>query len=287
MKVAHVWWVLLVAGLWLGWGLATAARADVPVAAACGVVPSGMACVQGGWFWRGTDDGPADTRPRERVWIETFYMDLTEVTTEAFEACRKTKKCGAAKPFYPDYDRPRQPMVAVSWHRAVQYCAAMGKRLPTEAEWEKAARGPDGALHPWGNEAATCEKAVIRDETGRSCGVPMDGPWPKKGRTFEVGSRKAGVYGLFDMSGNAWEWVNDWHSKSWKKCGAECQGVNPKGPCDGKDPCRGHTMRVVRGGSWYWTAEYATGAYRRPHYPNNRPFHHFGFRCAASPKPRN
>jgi sulfatase modifying factor 1 len=259
-----------------------AVRAE-PAAAPCATPPAGMVCVPGGWFWRGTDDGPADTHPRERVWVDTFYMDLTEVTTEAFEACRKGRRCGAAKPFYPDFSRPKQPMVAVSWYRAVEYCKAVGKHLPTEAEWEKAARGPDGALHPWGDEPATCTRAIIMDDTGRSCGVPMDGPWPKKGRTFEVGSRPAGAYGLFDMSGNAWEWVYDWYSKSWAACGDRCRGENPKGPCDGADPCRGHSMRVVRGGSWYWPAEYATGAYRRPHYPNNRPFHHFGFRCAASP----
>ncbi len=242
----------------------------------------GMACIPGGWFLRGSADGPEDTRPRERVWVDTFLMDTHEVTNEAFQACRAKKKCGYNKPFYPDFDRARQPVVAVSWFRAVEFCLAAGKHLPTEAEWEKAARGTDGALHPWGNEPATCERAIIKEGKKRSCGVEMDGPWPKTGRTFEVGARPAGVYGLFDMSGNAWEWVFDWHSKSYAECGAACRGSNPRGPCDGKEPCPGHAERVVRGGSWYWDASYATAIHRRPHFPNNRPFHHFGFRCAAS-----
>ncbi|MCC6622942.1 MAG: SUMF1/EgtB/PvdO family nonheme iron enzyme [Deltaproteobacteria bacterium] len=250
--------------------------------APCGAPPDGMACVPGGWFWRGTDDGPPDTRPRERVWVDTFYMDKTEVTTEAFEACQKAKKCGYGKPFYPDFSRPKQPMVAVTWYRAVEFCQAHGKHLPTEAEWEKAARGPDGRLHPWGDEEATCERAIIMDATGRSCGVKMESKWPDKGRTFEVASRPAQLYGLFDMSGNAWEWVADWYSPSYAACGDKCRGADPRGPCDGKEPCRGHDQRLVRGGSWYWPAKYATAVWRRPHYPKNRPFHHFGWRCAMS-----
>lgn len=250
--------------------------------AACVTPPPGMACVPGGWFWRGSDDGPADTRPRERVWVDTYYMDVTEVTTEAFENCQKAKKCGYGKPFYPDFSRPKQPMVAVTWFRAVEYCKAQGKHLPTEAEWEKAARGPDGRTHPWGDEPATCERAIIMDAKGRSCGVKMTSKWPDKGRTFEVASRPAYLYGLYDMIGNAWEWVADWHSKSYAECGAKCRGADPKGPCDGADVCPGHDQKVVRGGSWYWPEKYATATWRRPHYPRNIPFHHFGFRCAAS-----
>ena len=92
------------------------------------------------------------------------------------------------------------------------------------------------------------------------------------------------------MAGNSWERVADWYSPSWAACGADCEGVDPKGPCGGGDPCPGHDERVVRGGSWYWPAKHATTWHRRPHTPANKPvFHHFGFRCAASleaaPKP--
>ena len=84
------------------------------------------------------------------------------------------------------------------------------------------------------------------------------------------------------MMGNSWEWVLDWYSKSYADCGEACEGIDPKGPCDGAERCPRHYMKVVRGGSWYWDASRATGVFRRPHFPANEPFHHFGFRCAAS-----
>jgi len=248
----------------------------------CGQAPEGMACVQGGPFVRGAADGPKNARPADEVWLQTFYVDVNEVTHAAYKSCEGENRCPAASPFYEDFDRPDQPMTGMSWYGAVSFCSESGKHLPTEAEWEKAARGPNGALHPWGDEPATCERAIIRDDSGRSCGVKQRGRFPDKGRTFVVGSRPAGAYGLHDMVGNAWEWVYDWYSSSWTACGEACQGVDPKGPCDGREPCSHHKWRVVRGGSWYWDASYATGIRRRPHVPTNRPFHHFGFRCAAS-----
>jgi len=241
-----------------------------------------MACIPGGAFIRGSDDGPANTRPAAEVWLQTFYMDRYEVTFAEYKACQATKECPRAGPLYNDFSRPRQPMTGVDWYAAVAYCRAQGKHLPSEAQWEKAARGPDGALHPWGNEPADCERAVIKDAKGRSCGVKKRKEHPDKGRTFEVGSRPAGVYGLFDMSGNSWEWVADWASKDYGACGAACAGLDPLGPCAGEEPCPKHDERVVRGGSWYWDRTYATAIHRRTHVPNNDPFHHFGFRCAAS-----
>lgn len=248
----------------------------------CFTPPKGMACIEGGYFIRGSDDGPKNTRPKARIWLETFYMDLYEVTFEEYQSCVRAGKCNPSGPQYKDFSRPRQPIVGVSWYDADKYCKAMGKHLPTESEWEKAARGPDGDLYPWGNQPATCERAIIMDKTGRGCGVKKLGGHPEKGRTWEVGSRPPGHYGLFDMAGNSWEWVADWYSDSYYACGEDCFGVNPKGPCKGAETCPGRNMKIVRGGSWYWPSEYATAIYRRPHYPNNKPFHHFGFRCAAS-----
>ncbi len=263
-------WALLVA---------TAAEAS-PAALPCGATPDGMACIAGGPFVRGTDGEPANARPRATLWVQTFWMDLREVTFGEYKACERKGKCPKAGPKYSDFNRPKQAMTGVNWFDARAYCQAQGKRLPTEAEWEKAARGPDGALHPWGNAPATCARAVIMDKSGRSCGVKKLHSQPEKGRVLEVATRPAGAYGLYDMSGNSWEWVADWFSPSYAKCGAACAGDNPKGPCGGADKCPGHHEKIVRGGSWYWPAHMATGVWRRPHAPDNEPFHHFGFRCA-------
>jgi formylglycine-generating enzyme required for sulfatase activity len=264
----------------------------------CGEAPEGTACVPGGWFIRGVDEDPhwpcwqagrprkvpPDSVPASRVWTDTFYMDLTEVTVAAYRACVKAGACKRAGPSYSDFSRPGQPITGISWFDARQFCEAQGKHLPTEAEWEKAARGPDGELYPWGNEPANCERAVIRDDAkgGRSCGVEKHGGHPEKGRVLKVGSRPAGRYGLFDMVGNAEEWTADWYGESWAACGEPCQGINPRGPCPGADRCPGHPYKSVRGGSWYWPAVHAKGSHRRPHFPKNRPFHHYGFRCAAN-----
>ncbi len=248
----------------------------------CEAAPEGMACVPGGPFLRGTDDGPKDTRPAATVWVETFFMDLNEVTYAEYKKCVSEKQCRRAGPNYSDFNHPKQPITGVSWFDSVKYCEVHGKHLPTEAEWEKAARGTDGRVYPWGSEPATCERAVFKNRKGRSCGVKKAGKRPEKGRPFHVGSKPPGVHGLFDMAGNSWEWVYDWHSRSYEKCGEDCLGVNPRGPCGGKENCQRRRRRVVRGGSWYWEADMATTFYRRSHVPGNDPFHHFGFRCAAS-----
>ncbi|MFY0536077.1 formylglycine-generating enzyme family protein [Nannocystis pusilla] len=249
--------------------------------------PPGMACIPAGWFIRGSDTGPEHARPQARVWLQTYYLDLNEVTYAEYKACVKAKGCDPkGGPAYSDFDRPKQPVNGVNWFHAEGYCKAQGKRLPSEAQWEKGARGPDGALHPWGDEPATCERAILKDETGRGCGVKKQGSKPDTGRPWEVGSRAPGRYGLYDMSGNSWEWVADWFTRSYAECGADCEGIDPLGPCakDGEvaRECPGKLRKIVRGGSWYWDASYATGVWRRPHFPSNRPFHHFGFRCAAN-----
>lgn len=244
-------------------------------------LPAGMACIPGGPFVRGADDGPPDARPAATVVVGTFLMDIDEVTFGQYTACARSGRCTPARPKYVDFDHPRQPMTGLDWFQADAYCRAHGKRLPTEAEWEKAARGPDGARYPWGDEPATCERAVIMDGAGRACGVRKRGSGPEKGKPWPVGSRPPGVYGLRDMAGNCDEWVADWYSKDWAACGKACAGRDPRGPCDGAPRCQGHRRRVVRGGSWYWPGDRAAGFVRRAHVPSNDPAHHFGFRCAA------
>jgi sulfatase modifying factor 1 len=263
----------------------------------CGQAPPGMSCVPGDEYMVGWDGelhpdcdqhsfqrrNRSNTRGEHKVTLSPFFMDRTEVTNAAYRGCIRAGKCPKAGPNYRDFKRPSQPVTGVSWYDAVAFCQAQGKRLPSEVQWEAAVRGPDGALNPWGNEPATCELAVIRDpKLGRSCGVKKSGGSPEKGRVLEVGSRPAGRYGLFDMIGNAEEWTADWYTHDWKVCGTPCVGIDPKGPCQGQDRCKGHRYRTVRGGSWYWPSNHATGVHRRPHKPSNKPFHHFGFRCAAS-----
>lgn len=255
---------------------------DGTVMQPCAAAPSKMSCIPGGPFVRGSDDGPENTRPRSTVWVQTFYMDQYEVTYAEYQACMKDLGCNKARPRYTDYDHPNMPMTGVSWHDAARYCEVHGKQLPTEAQWEKAARGPDGKLYPWGDDPVSCERAIYRDASGRGCGLKKQFSKPETGRPWDVGSRPVGVYGLFDMVGNSWEWVADWYSKSFAACGADCEGVDPKGPCAGLETCTSTRNKIVRGGSWYWEAEKATGIYRRAHVPSNDPFHHFGFRCAAT-----
>lgn len=248
----------------------------------CAAAPEAMSCIPGGPTVRGHDKRDKNARPAATITVSTFYMDRFEVTNAQYEACTQSGACAKAGPRYRGFGDDTQPVTGVSWFDAKQYCEARGKRLPTEAEWEKAARGPDGELNPWGNQRPTCRRAVIKNDEGRACGVPKPYSKPEVGRIFEVGKKPAGRYDLHDMSGNAEEWVADWYTTSFEACGESCQGVDPKGPCGGADACPGHTRRVLKGGSWYWPASHATGFHRRGNVPSNRPYHHFGFRCAAS-----
>ncbi len=262
--------------------------------APCGTPAEGMACVPGGWFVRGLDadphscdqmDQPRDGRsslvPSSRVWVDTFYIDVTEVTNAAYQECVSAGDCERAGPLYRDFDAPTQPITGLTWFQARDFCRWRNARLPTDAEFEKASRGPDGELHPWGDAPADCARAIIMDDTGRACGVQKRGQHPESGRIWEVASRPPGRYGLHDMVGNAEEWTADWWTTDWATCGADCAGPDPRGPCNGVDDCPGHRYRSVRGGSWYWPAQHATGPHRRRYPPNNDPPHHFGFRCAV------
>jgi formylglycine-generating enzyme required for sulfatase activity len=261
----------------------------------CAAPPEGMACVPGGWFTRGVPEplhvcdqsdqgegGDIGAHPEARVWLDSFFIHQTEVTHAAYQQCAASGGCPPARPLYRDYDAPTQPMTGMSWFDADAYCRAQGMRLPSEAQFEAASRGPNGELYPWGDAPATCDRAIIMDERGRACGVPKRGSSPETGRIWEVGSRPAGRYGLYDMVGNAEEWVADWWTPSYGACGEACEGIDPRGPCAGEAPCEGHRYRVVRGGSWYWPVVHATGIHRRRYAPANQPAHHFGFRCAVT-----
>jgi formylglycine-generating enzyme required for sulfatase activity len=235
-----------------------------------------MACVEGGTFTLGDASEQPDEREPGEVYVDTFYMDVFEVTNEGYEPCIEAERCRRPRAF-DGFGDARQPVVNASWFDAVAYCEMVGKRLPTEAEWERAASGVADTRFPWGDEELGCERAVIKDERrGEGCG---------RRRTHPVGSRDPGHFGLHDMAGNVHEWVYDWYSPCLRgcegECGEACFGRNPRGPCGGQEPCPGHELRSVRGGSWYWPLERARASARRGSDPPNRwPPHRFGFRCA-------
>ncbi|MGF1468465.1 MAG: formylglycine-generating enzyme family protein, partial [Sandaracinaceae bacterium] len=250
------------------------------------VGPDGMACVPGGSFVRGRDDGPAEEAPAARVTVSTFFLMRDEVTQQAYRACVEAGVCGRAPP-YRGYLGPRQPAVGMTWADADTYCRREGWRLPTEAEWERAAGGPPDTRFPWGDEVPSdpCERAIVRTRAGRGCG---------RGTTWDVGSRPPGPWGLRDMAGNVWEWVADHGSACYRgcrrSCDEACEGVDPRGLCGGgRRPCPAALgQRLVRGGSWWHPIERATVTARRS-VPGANPTHHrFGFRCAAdAPGPRS
>jgi formylglycine-generating enzyme required for sulfatase activity len=252
-----------------------------------------MACVPAGWYLRGVDEDthrceqmgqPRDGRPMSspsaQVWLDTFWIDRTEVTVAAWHACVEAGACERVRALYPGFSDPDQPMTGQDWFQSLAYCQWRGATLPTEAQWEAAARGPAGTTFPWGEEPADCDRAILEDGRGRSCGRRQPGSTPERGRVWPVASLPAGHFGLFDMAGNAEEWVMDWWTPDWDACGEACAPVNPRGPCEGSETCPGRRYRVIRGGSWYWDGSHATGWHRRRHTPDNRPPHHFGFRCA-------
>jgi formylglycine-generating enzyme required for sulfatase activity len=242
----------------------------------CAKAPAGMSCIPGGPAIVGDDKEKGS--PRRVVEISTFYIDQKEITHAQFAACVAAKACepldiptfnkGIMAPFVGS-DQPAMPL---DWPRAQAVCIWSGKRLATEWEWEKAARGPNGDLWPWGNDAFACDKAQVRDCAPKGCK-------PYKGKANEWdcvehatkpgGSYPAGHYGLFDMAGNGYEWTSTWYlgdtSASGKSaCGDRCNGRDPRGPCDGNYPCpKQDAKKVLKGGSWYWPSSQATPFYRR------------------------
>ena len=239
--------------------------------------PDGMACVTGGTFVIGDNEGRPDERPAGEVTLSSFFMDVTEVTNTAYRACMAAGDC-PRHARYVGFLRGRQPVVGVSWQGAVDFCRSRGKRLPTDAEFERAARGERNTRFPWGDdEANVCDHALVRTRRGTGCGTEV---------TADVGSRPAGHFGLRDIAGSVHEWVADRYSPCLRgcarACGDACFGTNPRGPCADEASCPGHPLRSIRGGSWYWPAERARGAARRGARPTNEAGHRFGFRCAQS-----
>jgi len=226
-----------------------------------------MVLVPAGEFTMGSAMGDPDERPPHQVYLDSFLIDTYEVTVGQYATF--LKEGGGHPP--SDWEamnrlaHQKRPVSNVDWSDAAAYCKWAGKRLPTEAEWEKAARGTDGRLYPWGNEPPTLRHANF-GQTG-----PIN-----HGALSPVGSFEEGKspYGLYDMAGNAWEWVSDWYDDNYYKASPP---RNPEGPSMGG-------FKVIRGGSWNSSSRVLRSSDRYWDPPTFRSQYFPGFRCVKKPQ---
>ena len=224
-----------------------------------------MVLVPAGKFSMGSNEGDLNEKPVHLVYLDTYYIDKFEVTNARYRACVQTGICQAplqATSFVRAdyYDSARYdnfPVIYVNWEMAKTYCEWRGARLPTEAEWEKAARGTDRRVYPWGNEPS---------ETHANYNQSV-------GDTIAVGSYQNGrsPYGAYDMAGNVWEWVADWYQDNYYASLGE-NASNPQGPASGQE-------KVLRGGSFYY-GDYIIRSANRGWNDPTGVGSGFGFRCA-------
>ena len=288
-------WIMVGAGLVL-WGVmifGSPPSRGGPKAGQCTSSRPEMVCVSAGMFKMGSYIGDRDEEPPHFVYLDEFLIDRNEVTFESFTRCVRAGRC--AKPHYAILHQrakkssskskkkgkkktvkkvqikvhPRYPVVGVDWANANKYCTSLGKRLPTEAEWEKAARGVDARRYAWGNRKPNCKLANFE-----ACGKGIN----------KVGQHPKGKspYGALDMTGNVWEWVADWYDARYYSNPAAKR--NPKGPTNTKDPVTGQSKyryKVLRGGSYSGSPSPLWASYRFRLMPNMRT-NDIGFRCAMS-----
>lgn len=230
-----------------------------------------MVYVPAGDFLMGSDvkqdvSALPDEKPQHTVELNAFWIDRKEVTNAAYAMCVKAEKC---HPPFNEYSATRSvyytdtlfadfPVIFVSWYDARDYCTWAGRRLPTEAEWEKAARGTQGQIFPWGETSSAVSSLLNFDK--------------RQGDTTVVGNYVFGAspYGALDMAGNVWEWVADTYRFDYY---LKAPTANPPGPEVG-------SLKVYRGGAWdevIWSVRAAARGYNNPRtgYPD------VGFRCAA------
>ena len=240
----------------------------------------GMVYVPAGEFLMG-GEGEEDEAPAHRVHVDGFYMDEIEVTVGQFAEFLNemgnqvergvpwvniedlhSKISHVDGRFIPYKGFDNYPIVMVSWYGARAFAQWAGKRLPTEAEWEKAARGGlEGKIYPWGDEE-TYDMANSQHVHGKD-------RWEK---TSPAKSFPPNEYGLYDMAGNAWEWCADFYDPDYY---SRSPDSNPKGPDEG-------TYKVLRGGSWISPLGHLRASERFRYYPEYQNFN-FGFRCVQDP----
>lgn len=253
-------------------------------------VTEGMVLVPQGSFWMGCNqvkDSSCDPDefPYHEVILSNYEVDRTEVTQSAFAACVAAKACVAPScSTYRPVQWPKRPVGCLSWYQANNYCAYAGKRLCSDAEWEKASRGTDGRLFPWGDAVVSCAYAVMYDGTTDGCGT---------GWAWDVCSKPAGnsPYGLCDMAGNVWEWANDWYGRSYYCLGPAATNTacaNGAAPYqvpwnDPPGPPTGATgEKSIKGASYYFqTVKYFRSSYREAGAPGTS-YADVGVRCCKS-----
>jgi formylglycine-generating enzyme required for sulfatase activity len=199
-------------------------------------------------------------KPYHQVALDAFEIDIFETTQEKYSDCLDAGECGAPTCDWDPGGRARHPVVCVTYQQAQDFCRWAGKRLCTEAEWERAARGTDGRRFPWGDQAADCDLAVM-DDGGAGCGTLG---------AFAVGSKSGGrsPCGAQDMAGNVLEWTADWFGVDYYQ---QSPAENPPGPAGG-------TARVMRGGSFNSTSLTMRTSYRAQAGPANG-YNNLGIRC--------
>ena len=224
-----------------------------------------MALVPAGEFIMGSWTGDADERPVRRVYLDAYFFDKDQLTVGEYAKFLDATSHGAP----PEWNimsrtmHRNRPVVNVDWADAAAYCTWAGKRQPTEAEWEKAARGTDGRTYPWGDEPPTKFHGNMNKEL-----------WNNHMGLTPVGIFEGGksAYGVNDMAGNVWEWVSDWYDDDYY---STAPLRNPTGPATG-------LSKVVRGGSWGSGPEGLRSAERETHMPSFQGYG-TGFRCAKTP----
>lgn len=211
-----------------------------------------------GEFTMGANNGNPYEKPAHQVYLNAFWIDKTEVTFEMYGHCIESGDCEDPAVSYGYYSGDL-PINSVTWYEANAYCTWVGRRLPTEAEWEKAARGTDQRLYPWGNSAPNANLVHMNPYGATSVG------------SFPAG---ASLYGALDMAGNLWEWVNDWYDENYY---SNSPPSNPTGSTSG-------ASKVIRGGAWDFNSDskiFRTTA--RARQDPSIGWLKLGFRCALSP----